>query len=278
MDESWRITILCCFPPRFIKIKGIPMRRITSLIFILLFSTALFAQYQKMLNELEDSQTEESTGNLVLRVTNAITGAPVDDGNVAISGVGDYVTDLSGRIMVEALEDGKYYFKFSKPGFITSTYNFDVQAGTIFSNNFSGSPKMEMGGMRIVLNWDKKPAHLDLHLVKENSYHISYRHKIKASDGAAILDKDDQNGYGPETITICQVDNAASYTCYVQNYSNRRASRSTALSASKACIRVYNNNELIQTLFVPVQQEGTIWTVFQIHSGKIKAIQTLESK
>jgi hypothetical protein len=253
------------------------MRKIAGLMFILLFSTVLHAQYQKMLNELEDSQTEESTGQLVLRLTNALTGEPVEDGTITLTGVGDFVTDISGRILIEPLKDGKYYFHFSKPGFLDANYDFEVLAGTIFSNTISVSPKMEMGVMRIVLNWDKYPADLDLHLVKENSYHISYRHKIKALDGAAVLDRDDKNGYGPETITICQVDNSASYSCYVQNYSNRNTARSTALSASKACIRIYNNNELIQTLLVPVQQAGTSWNVFKIQAGKIKIIQSLEA-
>ncbi len=65
---------------------------------------------------------------------------------------------------------------------------------------------MKVGSIRIILDWDKSPNDLDAHLVKDGDYHISYRNKRVADDGAAQLDRDDMNGYGPETITINNVE------------------------------------------------------------------------
>ena len=72
---------------------------------------------------------------------------------------------------------------------------FEVIAGTIFWNRFTVSPNIEMGSIRIVLDWDKKPKDLDAHFVKEGDYHISYHNMKVSDDGSARLDRDDQNGF-----------------------------------------------------------------------------------
>ena len=41
-----------------------------------------------------------------------------------------------------------------------------------------------------------------------------------------------------------------------------------ALSKSGAMVQVYKNNQLLKTYTVPVEQRGTIWTVFTIENGE----------
>jgi uncharacterized protein YfaP (DUF2135 family) len=129
-----------------------------------------------------------------------------------------------------------------------------------------------LGALRIVLDWDKSPADLDLHLVKSGGYHISYHNTIVASDGSAQLDRDDQDGYGAETITINRTDNNAVYTCYVHDYSNSSKNNSRYLSRSKAVVRVYNNNELTDTFYIPRDVKGNKWTVFQIRNATVEGV------
>jgi hypothetical protein len=237
----------------------------------------LQAQINKMKDILEDVQTEQNDGKFTLRFFDALTGVGVDDARVEIINQGEFVTDAAGRVLFDMLPEGIYYFKFSKKGYIAAQYKFEVVANTIFYNRFSVSPRTELGAVRIVLDWDQSPSDLDLHLIKEHAYHISYRNKINSGDGAAQLDRDDTDSYGPETITINKTDNEAVYYCSVVDYTNIARNNTNALSKSKAVVRVYNNNELADTFYVPLSGNGNNWQVFKISKGNITGIYQIQT-
>jgi len=225
-----------------------------------------------MLDVLEDTETETNDGKLTLRFFDAKTGDPVNGATVSIQEAGDYTSDLSGKVLLDKLKDGKYTFRFSKQGYVSAVYEFEVITETIFFNRFSVCPKTELGALRIILDWGKSPADLDLHLVKEGGYHISYHNTIAAADGSAQLDRDDRDGYGPETITINRTDNDATYTCYVHDYTNSNKNNNRNLSHSKAVVRVYNNNELTDSFYIPKDGAGNKWSVFQIRNGRVEGL------
>jgi len=126
-----------------------------------------------------------------------------------------------------------------------------------------------MGAMRIVLEWGRHPRDLDLHLIREGDYHISYHDMHVSSDGGARLDRDDTKGFGPETITIKDIDEQASYTCYVKNYTDKNSPRSESLSKSDARLTVYGNNQIMRRYRIDPRQNGTTWMVFAIEGGKL---------
>ena len=123
--------------------------------------------------------------------------------------------------------------------------------------------------MRIVLDWGQRPADLDLHLEKEGGYHISYWDMHNAADGSVTLDRDDRDGFGPETITIMETDLRSVYRVYVHDYTNGGSSSSTELSRSYAAIRVYGRNGLLRSFYVPENRRGNMWEVFRIVNGEI---------
>lgn len=243
-----------------------------SIVILTVMPFCVSGQVKKMLDVLEDVETEVNDGKLTLRIFDAKTGNTVTEGAVSIQGIGEFTTDLLGRVVFDKVKDGKYGFKFIKAGYVTAVYEFEVIAETLFSNRFSVCPITELGALRIVLDWDKSPADLDLHLVKAGGYHISYHNTIEASDGSAQLDRDDQDGYGAETITINRTDNKAVYTCYVHDYSNSSKKDSRNLSRSKAVVRVYNNNELTDTFYIPRDAKGNKWSVFQIRNANVEGV------
>jgi hypothetical protein len=251
------------------------MKKLAGFLVLIALSLPLAAQYQKMLDVLEDTETESVDGKFTLRFFNALNGSIVEGATISIPGIGDFTTDISGKVQFPTLDDGKYPFRFTKSGFIGATYQFEVVAGTIFFNRFSVSPRMELGQMRIVLVWDRNPADLDLHLVKERVYHISYRNQVRSDDGTVVLDKDDTDGFGPETITISQTDTQSDYTCFVHDYSDRNSETSNRLANSKAFVYVYNNNELIKVYPVVTGQVGNSWVVFQLKTGEVKDVNVM---
>jgi hypothetical protein len=240
-------------------------------VLILLFFVPFlgFSQYEKMLEAMEDETESYENGKLVVRLINAENGNPVDSATVVIDGVGSYTSDGRGRVLIDPPADKIYPMLFSRRGFISAAYSLEVVAGTIFNNRFSVSPVIEFGALRVVLEWGKNPADLDAHLVKEGGYHISYHNMRLSADGLARLDRDDRQGFGPETITVTEIDNKASYTFYIKNYTDANSSRSKSLSKSQAKVSVYSNNALLKEYSIQPDRRGTTWMVFTITNGKI---------
>lgn len=243
----------------------------TTLIFLMILLGAginAFSQIDKMRDRLDDASAEEE-GRLTLRFINAETGDPIPNATVNIQDIGNFNTDMEGKIRFENLKDGIYPFQFELEGFIPENNKFEVVAGTIFRNRFNMSPVIDMGSIRIVLDWDRKPDDLDAHLVKEGDYHISYHDMAVSNDGMAKLDRDDRDGYGPETITVKDIDDKAEYTFYVKDYSNKDSKNSKALSKSKAMVKIYGDGRLMNIWQLNEKQKGNTWMVFNIQNGKI---------
>ncbi|MCF8367744.1 MAG: hypothetical protein K9G76_01785 [Bacteroidales bacterium] len=245
------------------------MKKLTLISFMLL-ATSLIAisQIDKMRDKLDDASAEEE-GLLTLRFFNAETGEGVPDAMINVQDIGTLTTDIEGKIRFEKLGDAVYPFQFEKKGFISENNKFEVVAGTIFWNRFTVSPTIEMGSIRIVLDWDKKPSDLDAHFVKEGEYHISYREKTISNDGKAKLDRDDRDGYGPETITVKDIDEKAEYTYYVKDFTNKDSKNSKQLSKSMAMVKIYGEGKLLNIWQLNEKQKGNAWVVFNIQNGKL---------
>lgn len=221
--------------------------------------------FNNMFQVLEDEMEIMDSEEFTLRFADAESDQPVNNATITIDNIGTFTTNVEGLVRFPMQQDGKYHFSFSKAGYITADFTFEVVAGMIYFNRFSVSQIMDLGQIRIVLDWDNTPKDLDLHLEKVGDYHISYHHKRVADDRSAKLDRDDTNGKGPETITITDVDDNATYNCYIHDYSNRNNPDSKRLSKSKARITVYHNNQLEFVLDIPTnKEEGTRWDAFQL--------------
>ncbi|MDA3867792.1 MAG: carboxypeptidase regulatory-like domain-containing protein [Salinivirgaceae bacterium] len=246
------------------------MKSILFSIIMLVLAGTTFAQKDKMLDVLDDEMELMDNDNQTLRFFDSQDGEPVADATVTITDIGEYTTDEEGKIRFPNQPDGYLEVTFKKEGYITATFDVEIVAEMIFFNRFSMSPKMDIGHMRIVLDWDQTPADLDAHLVKENNYHISYRNTQVLSDGTGRLDRDDMDGYGPETITISDIDDNANYEYYVHNYSDRNNPNSNGLSKSKGTVKVFANNQFLGTVEIPLGPRGLEWSVFIIKNGEIE--------
>lgn len=237
-----------------------------------ILSLSAFSQIDKMRDQLNDIDAEQE-GLFTLRFFDAVSGMAVDDAMISIQDIGEFKSDMEGKVRFPVLtKDGTYPFSFEKEGYITANYKFVVSAGTIFYNRFSVSPVIDMGSIRIVLDWDRNPDDLDAHLIKEGDYHISYHNMKVSDDGSARLDRDDRDGYGPETITIKDIDDEAEYLFYVKDYSNRNDKSSKAISKSKATVRIYGEGMLMDEYEIGDKLKGNAWKVFSIVNGKLVSI------
>ena len=135
------------------------------------------------------------------------------------------------------------------------------------------SPVMtNLDGMRIVLNWGAEPRDLDSHL----QYLHNHVYFMQKNGTDALLDVDDVDGYGPETITINRKHDGERYVYAVHSYSNQNEKDTDKLSKSGAKVFVYVGQTLIKTYYVPVNSRGNLWTVFAVtETGEFQEINAL---
>ncbi len=239
-------------------------------------ASGAFSQVDKMKDILQD---EMDTDNYTLRFFNALNGEPVQGATVEIDGVGKYETDHEGKVKFpRTIEDGNLTVHFRAEGYIPTDLTVEVIAGSIFNNRISVSPEMSIEAFRVILDWGRNPADLDAHLVKEGDYHISFRNMKSANGGEAVLDRDDTDKFGPETITVKKIDTDAVYTFWVQDYTNRDDDNSRRLSKSGATVKVYGNGKLLDYVSVPTGERGNKWNVFEIRDGKIRLTDYISSR
>lgn len=242
------------------------LKVVFTLLVILFFSTSR-AQHQKMDQIMEDVLQEQDNNIFTIRLFDAITGDPVPDAMVVFESIGTFSTDSAGRVMFPRQPDGILKAIFKKTGYISTLINIDVAAETILRNRYIVSPIMNIDQFRVVLAWDKQPEDLDAHFIKANSYHISYRNTRVLNDGTGQLDRDDMDGYGPETITVSQLSPEKEYSFSVYNYSAKVDPSTKSLGSSKATVWVYGNNKLLNTFHIPTTISGDTWTVFKVVQG-----------
>ena len=177
-----------------------------------------------------------------------------------------------------SIPQGVYQARAGVTGFITFDSTLDIQTVTDLQHDFVLSPDLDGKAARIVLTWNKTPGDLDAMLfvpsVDNPSKLIKVYYNEKSPSGAdAKLDKDDQNGYGPETITIDSMHSGV--YCYVVN--------NTFEGNSGARVKLYLSDGTSQEFDV---QDSTManwdnWTVFKIDTtsgqAKISTVNTFSN-
>lgn len=199
----------------------------------------------------------------IRRGVNNRTGNPVFEGSI------------SGGTQIISLTAGMYTIQISSDGYMDAYSSLFVSSETGNSLAIYATPELAEDEYRIVLTWSAEPSDLDSHLfapangLPADDCHICYYH-MADSFGNVSLDVDDVDGYGPETTTINHIEQGQ-YKFYVCDYTNcsQNQEESRQMSNSSATVRVYGKQGLIQTFYVPVNQKGVIWEVFEIRDGKV---------
>ncbi|MCL2245039.1 MAG: hypothetical protein FWC03_11340 [Treponema sp.] len=228
-----------------------------------------------------DDAMDKLAGNIPMRFFNALNRNPIPNAAIEIPNIGSFRTDQAGKVVLPPMADGAYTLTFTLNGFITTPINFWVNLGGVDFNWYNISPAIPNTDYRFVLEWGERPADLDIHFEKtggSGAYHISYYNLKRAEDGNAVLDRDDTSGYGPETITVGRIDLNATYTLYVNDYTNRNNTSSDQMARSGATLRVYSQNRLIKTYNIPANGRGTRWNVFTINRGALNDVNAVVAR
>lgn len=195
-------------------------------------------------------------------------------GSGATSGtvVGTTTSDSSGNFTI-GLPAGTYTAEVSASGFVTA-YVTMVSSSTGGSHVVSLSPLQSEGDIRAVLTWGTDPRDLDTHLEgTHNGAAVNVYYGSKTFSNIITLDVDNTSGGGPETLSISWDGSNQNYVYWIQDYTNKSNTTSTAMSNSGATVSVYQSNRLVATVSIPTGQAGTRWNVFTVSaSGQISVI------
>jgi subtilisin family serine protease len=231
---------------------------------------------------IKDALTGESLSGVTIKLRK---GWDQESGEYVLSNGNAYFVSSgeNGAYQMEVLE-GAYTAELTKNGYVTGYVNLVCGRNLDISQDAVITPVLSESQYRVVLTWGESPYDIDSHLTGPLSdggrFHVYYSNRT-AFDGeekVAELDVDDTTSYGPETITTTLSTQGVSgvYRYSVHDYSNRSSNASNALSLSGAQVKLYNGNTLIETYNVPVNQEGTLWNVFEIDNGSVHRINTME--
>lgn len=237
------------------------------------------------IEEPSGSVVEENPGSISGKVLDARTALGIPNAKVQIVDLDLCTTSSSdGSYSFNSIPPGTYGLVATKAGYYPSAQtNVTVTSGATTANvNLVLSNILASTEYRIVLTWGETPPDLDSHLTGPlpdgTRFHMYYPY-AEVNGGSpwpeyVKLDLDDTTSYGPETTTIYQQIPGV-YRFSVHDYTNRWSSYSTALSNSGAQVRVYHGDNCIAIFNVPANQEGTLWTVFEMDGGRIIPINTM---
>ncbi len=195
-------------------------------------------------------------------------------------------TDANGSYSVE-LERGYYTIEFTMADYNSAFVNI-ASSNAVGVENATLNPIIEVVDTqcRIVLTWGETPRDLDSHLVGASEveydgyFHVYYGDKIAydaASNIEASLDVDDTSSYGPETVTVLNVDTQNTYYYSVYDFTNGGEEESLEMSQSGANVKVYMGSTLVKEYNVPYNTPGYVWNVFKIENGRVIDINNYNS-
>ena len=213
----------------------------------------------------------ELDNKLILSFKDAVSCKALDGVKVQLGKI-VYTTDLQGYItlpMMPFIEAGNLDMPMlvSKDGYTKIKTRLIVAAGTVLNKRMLLSPSLAGNSMRFILQWNDEPRDLDLHL-EGQGFHVSYRNM--RAGGEATLDQDEQNGYGPETITLNNVKEGQQYKLYVVNYSAETGMDETAK------VLVYIGDRLDSIIPLNGTSNKNI-DILKISNGKINKLQVAKN-
>lgn len=201
-------------------------------------------------------------GVLTGYVYSATSGEVLNGATVSITGPAarQTTTNESGLYLFEDLQYGNYEVTAAISGYIALARTV-VHNAQVTTSVFALSQQLLAGQYRVVLSWGASPEDLDAHVwttISDVVYEVYYGNQGAAETTPFILlDTDDVDGYGPETITFYQLTSPAIFA--VKNYSGE-----TSITTSNARIEIYAGNQKIRDFSVPTTGTGIWWYVFDI--------------
>ncbi len=212
-------------------------------------------------------------GTVTGQVVDVTTGLGVSGVSVRVRDASEYTTTTAtnGSFTFD-IPVGTQTLTFTIAGFVIPDYQVNVIEDRLTSvpeSAIIANPALSPDEIRIVLTWGADPRDLDSHLMTPSGHHIYYASRNPVGAGAN-LDYDDTTGYGPETITITEMQEGR-YRYFVHRFSGQGT-----LAGSGAQVRVFDDSGLIGTYTAPSTGVGDYWNVFTMDNLVITVVDQIQ--
>jgi len=196
----------------------------------------------------------------------------IQDGNIMASAT----TSYSGRYTA-SLAAGTYTIEASKSGYIT--YKAEIVVVSSISAGGAGdvalSKVLPEGEWRVTINWAAHSRDLDSHtyLGKDAKDLVYFGRKTRRDSSTGIsatLDRDDVNGYGPETTTFKGIGKCTKKSnCLVKFMVDNYTPKDKDIGLSECIITLYRGSSTVKKYTLPVAAgSARIWPIFTLDSAK----------
>jgi len=212
------------------------------------------------------------------KVVSALTGTGVGGANVTLQPTGagtvrQAQTNSSGEYNVYVISPGNYNLQAAAIGYITASQSSAISGGgSLLLPPIALTQPLASNQYRVVVTW-LQGYDLDAHLTGPGTsggrYHVWWNGETGAN---AQLDRDDQSGTGPETLTFSP--GAGSFRFSVQDYKNRDLNGSMGFAGARAVVRVFQGSQQVAVLSPP-GGGGTFWKVFEIQNQQFNVVNQL---
>ncbi len=195
-----------------------------------------------------------ASGTVIGFVVDSATESAIAGAEVSLVGDSSVTTTTDGfGAFTLTAPEGLQGLTFTAPGYFIPNVNVMVVARETVFVEANGSANLTEGQVRFVLSWGAEPADLDSHLQTPSGFHVYY---VADSGGGAMLDYDDVDSYGPETITIDAPEEGV-YYYDVYNYSE-----SPEMAGRGAYVEIFDVSGFVQRVTIPSAGTGLFWRVF----------------
>ncbi len=207
-------------------------------------------------------------------VVDATDASPISGAHVCLVWMGRNAvcddTDSSGAYSLQSLPAGQQKIRTEAAGHAALEQTVELVDGVTTTLHIASSPSLGSGELRIVLSWDENPRDIDSHLWAPSGgsyYEVYYGNQGSCSAAPwSCLDVDDTDSYGPETITIKQIQ-SGTYKYALHWYAG-----SGDWAHSGATVRVYDAHGLVKEYHAPADSSHGVnswWYVFDLNGAHI---------
>lgn len=228
--------------------------------------------------EQDDDEGMQLSGKVISAVSaDGISGAELTFvSRKDSSDTHEVAADSFGRYSLR-LPSGDYTVTIRCSGYTEETFDCTVSSYTQETQkDFTITPVLEEGQIRIVLTWGSNPTDLDSYLngTTDSGVEVStnFRNRTCTYNGQTIaeLDVDDRDGYGPETTTIYDINGV--YEFRVVDFTG-----SGTMSSSGAVVKVYTSDSAAPEEIPICAGLENGWFVCKIDHGEVTVVNTTSS-
>lgn len=223
---------------------------------------------EKQADAFAELDAQKGQGGIVFRFKDGLTCEPVIGASVELAGQ-TFQTNAAGLFEVPLAlfggqKHGSVNLRATHAKYFELREDVEIMLGQPWKMHYVLSPLIPANQARFVLQWQNRPADLDLHLTDDDGMHVSYRKKRSFKDRAK-LDVDDTDGSGPETITLYKIKPGRTYRIAVESYSGEAFE-------GKERLAVYINGGLREVIAVPAGASREI-QLLEFSTEAYKSIQ-----